>query len=178
MMQRQWIKLSEVNIYDQFHYQSGDSFEVNKELDGNDTEYHKKGIEVIKGILAEGKKVRPILVLKTREGYSLLDGFKRSRAHLESGYELIEAFVCDQIDERGICMDEMRCFKGGQPFETFGIHEGKTQEEEILYWSGDVEKLRIEFAENIHVHWGSFGKNRLSLSIKEFKELAEAILKI
>lgn len=179
-MKRQWIKLSELDIYDKFHYQSGDSFEVNKELDGNDTEYHKKGIEVIKQILADGKKVRPILVVRNGERYSLLDGFKRSRAHIESGYTLIEAFVCEECDPRGLDpeLKEMRCCKGGQPFETFGIHEGKVEKEEILYWSGDVEKLRIEFAENIHVHWGAYGKNRLSLSMDEFKELAEALAHI
>lgn len=175
-MQRQWIKLSEVNIYDKFHYQSGDSFEVNKELDGNDTEYHKKGIEIIKGVLAEGKKIRPILVLTTREGYSLLDGFKRAQAQLELGYNLVEAFVCDQIDERGICLGETRCFKGGQ--SELSLHEAGAIDEQILYWSGDVERLRIEYSENIHVHWGAYGKNRLSLSIDEFKELAEAIAQI
>lgn len=177
-MQRQWILLKDLDIYDQFHYQSGDSFEVNVALDGNSTEYHKQGIEVIKGILADGKKVRPILVLKKGDRYSLLDGFKRSRAHIEMGFSMIEAFVCDQIDGRGICMDEMRCFKGGQPFESFGIYEGSAKEEKILYWSGDPEKLRIEMSENVHVHWGAFGKYRLALSIEEFKELAEAVLNI
>ena len=178
MMKRQWIPLNELDIYDEFHYQSGDSFEVNVVLDGNTTEYHKQGIEKIKGVLAEGKKVRPIMVLRENGRYKLLDGFKRSRAHIESGYSLIEAFVCDKFDPRGICMDEIRCFKGGQPFEAFGLHEGKVENEEILYWSGNPENLRIEFAENIHVHWGSYGKNRLSLGIDEFRELAEAILKI
>ena len=175
-IKRQFIPLEKLDIYDQFHYQSGDSFEVNEKLDGKNTEYHKQGIEVIKGVLAEGKKVLPILVLKEGDRYKLLDGFKRSRAHIESGYSLIEAFVCDQIDERGICLGEIRCFKGGQ--SEMSMFENGAENEQILYWSGDVEKLRIELAENIHVHWGSYGKNRLSLSKAEFKELAHAISKI
>lgn len=177
-MKRQWIPLSQLDIYDEFHYKVGDSFEVNQKLDGNDTAYHKQGIEKIKAVLADGKKVRPILVLRDGSRFKILDGFKRSRAHIESGYSLIEAFVCDQLDPRGICMDEMRCFKGGQPFEAFGLHEGKAEQEEILYWSGNPEKLRIEMSENVHVHWGSYGRYRLSLSIDEFKDLAEAISKM
>lgn len=176
MMQRQWIPLEKLDIYDEFHYQSGDSFEVNEQLDGHTTQYHKDGIEIIKNVLAEGKKVRPIVVLQKGDRYSLLDGFKRSRAHIESGYTLIEAFVCDQIDERGICIGETRCFKGGQ--SEMSMFENGADKEEILYWSGNPENLRIEFAENIHVHWGSYGKNRLSLNMDEFKELAEAIAKI
>jgi len=175
-MKRQWIPLKDLDIYDEFHYQKGDSFEVNVALDGNTTEYHKQGIEVVKQVLQEGKKVRPILVLRKGEHYKLLDGFKRAMAHKELGYSLIEALVCDQIDERGICLGETRCFKGGQ--SELSLHEGKTQEEQILYWSGDPEKLRIEYAENIHVHWGAYGKYRLSLSIEEFKVLAQAVIKI
>lgn len=175
-MKRQWIQLKDLDIYDEFHYQVGDGFGVNVELDGHTTEYHQQGIEKIKQVLAEGKKVRPILVLRHNGRYKLLDGFKRARAHIESGYSLVEAFVCDQIDERGICLGETRCFKGGQ--SEMSLHEGKTENEEILYWSGDTEALRIEMAESVHVHWGKFGKNRLSLEVDEFVELAKAIAKI
>ena len=176
MMQRRWIKLIDIDIYDQFHYQAGDSFEVNVQLDGNTTEYHKQGIEVVKHALQEGKKVRPIVVLQSKDRYKLLDGFKRTRAHIDCGYQLIEAFVCDQIDGRGICLGETRCFKGGQ--SEMGLFEKNAEKEEILFWNGDVEAIRIEYAENIHVHWGAYGKNRLSLSIEEFKDLALAISKI
>lgn len=175
-MKRQWIPLEKLDIYDKFHYQSGDSFEVNVELDGNTTEYHKQGIEVVKKILADGKKVLPILALKMGDRYSLLDGFKRARAHIESGYSLIEAFVCDQIDERGICLGETRCFKGGQSEQ--GIFEANAEDEKILYWDGNPEKIRIDYGETVHVHWGLFGKYRLTLSEEEFNELAEAISKI
>lgn len=177
-MKRQFIPLKELDIYDEFHYQSGDSFEVNQKLDGNDTEHHKQGIEKIKAVLLGGEKVRPILAVRAGDRFKLLDGFKRSRAHLETGFGLIEAFVCEAIDPRGIDPDfkEMRCCKGGQPKEGFGLQEGNSKKEEILYWSGDPQKLRIEVAESIHVHWGNFGKYRLSLSKEEFKELANAIL--
>lgn len=177
-MKRQWIPLNDLKIYDEFHYQVGDSFEVNERLDGNNTEYHKQGIEMVKYILNDGKKVRPILVLKHDGWYSLLDGFKRARAHVELGREYIEAFVCDKLDERGIDpeLKEMRACKGGQ--SGFSWFEGNAEDEKILYWSGDVEKLRIEYAEQIHVHWGAYGKYRLSLSVDEFKQLAEAISKI
>lgn len=175
-MKRQFIPLEKLDIYDQFHYQSGDSFEVNEKLDGNNTEYHKQGVDLVKHILQDGKKVRPVLVLQKGDRYSLLDGFKRARAHLELGYTIIEALVCDQIDERGICLGETRCFKGGQ--SEMSWFENNAEKEEILYWSGDVEKLRIEMSENIHVHWGLYGKYRLALSIEEFTNLAEAIAKI
>lgn len=175
-MKRQFIPLEKLDIYDQFHYQAGDSFEVNETLDGHTTEYHKQGIEIIKQVLADGKKVRPIVALKLGDRYALLDGFKRSRAHIENGYTLIEAFVCDQIDERGICIGETRCFKGGQ--SEMSLHENNAIEEKILYWTGDTEKLRIEMSENVHVHWGAYGKYRLALSIEEFKELATAIARI
>lgn len=172
-MKREFIPLEKLDIYDQFHYEAGDSFEVNEQLDGHTTEYHKQGIEIIKNVLADGKKTRPIVVLKKGDRYSLLDGFKRSRAHIERGYTIIEAFVCDQIDERGICLGETRCFKGGQSEQ--GLFENNAEKEEVLYWSGDTDKLRIEMSENIHVHWGMFGKYRLALGISEFKELAKAI---
>lgn len=175
-MKRQWIPLKDLDIYDQFHYQVGDSFEVNKELDGNDTQYHKDGIEVVKNILKDGKKVRPILVIKKDDRYSLLDGFKRARAHIEAGFSLIEAFVCDSIDPRGICLGETRCFKGGQ--SELSWFEANAEDEKILYWDGNPEKIRIDYGETVHVHWGLFGKYRLTLSEEEFNDLAHAIEKI
>ena len=74
----------------------------------------------------------------------------------------------------------MRCWKGGQDYEIFGLYEGMAGEEkdEILYWGGDVEGLRIELAENIQIHWSSYGRYRLSLGRRDFVKLAEAISKI
>lgn len=175
-MKRQFIPLADLKIYDEFHYRAGDGFEVNQKLDGHDTQYHKDGIEMVKRILSDGKKVLPILVRKHDGWYSLLDGFKRSCAHIELGYSLIEAFVCDELDPGGICLGETRCCKGGQ--SELSWYENDTQAEKILYWSGDPEKLRIESAECIHVHFGKFGKYRFSLEIDEFKELAKAIASI
>ncbi len=174
-MKRQFIPLNDLKIYDEFHYQSGDSFEVNQQLDGNTTEYHKEGIEMVKDILRDGKKVLPILVQKHDGWYSLLDGFKRSRAHIELGYQFIEAFVCDELDPRGLDpeLKEIRACKGGQ--SEMSWYEKNAQDEKILYWSGDPEKLRIDYGETVHIHWGLYGKYRLTISEEEFRELAKAV---
>ena len=124
-MIRKFVKLKDIEIYDDFHYQVGDSFEVNQKLDGNDTEYHKVGIEIIKNALLRGEKIRPPVVLKIDGKYALMDGFKRCRAYTELNYGMIEVYIGDEIDERGLSFDEIRCCKGGQPFEAFGLYEGK-----------------------------------------------------
>lgn len=181
-MKRRFIELDKVDIYDDFHIQDGDSFTVNKELDGNDTEYHKQGIEVIKEVLRGGTKILPILVYEEDEGhYMLLDGFKRCMAHKELNMGLIEAFVCTFEEYNGRVEipfhgKKMRCWKGGQDYEKFGLYEGRAgQEDEILYWNGKVDGLRIELAESIQVHWGNYGKYRLALGRRDFLELAVAI---
>jgi len=190
-MKRKFINLKDLQIYDDFHYESGDSFEVNVELDGNTTEYHKEGIKIIKNVLNKGAKILPILVYEQDEGdYILLDGFKRCMAHLELSRGLIEAFVVDFIEYNGrLFIDyngkQLRAWKGGQPYEQWGLFEGEESEsstdystQKFLYKGTGPDDLRIELSENIHVHWGVCGRNRLALSEYEFKELAQAISKI
>ena len=104
-MIRQFIKLDNLQIYDEFHMQDGDSFKVNVALDGNTTEYHVEGIKIIKDVLEKGVKILPILVYESGERYYLLDGFKRCIAHKELDSTLIEAFVCT-FQEYKELMDE------------------------------------------------------------------------
>ena len=185
-MKRRFIELEKVSIYSDFHIKDGDSFVVNKERDGNDTAYHKQGIEIIKGIVSEGRKIIPILVYENDDNdYILLDGFKRCRAYMELGYQYVEAFVCSYVEYQGKVEipyhgKKMRAWHGGQDYEIFGLYEGMAGEEkdEILYWGGDVEGLRIELAENIQIHWSSYGRYRLSLGRRDFVKLAKAISKI
>lgn len=167
-------------MYDEFHFEVGDSFKVNQKLDGNDTQYHLDGIVVIKEALIKGRKTRPILVYQDDTKYRLLDGFKRSRAYLELEYPHIEAFVCTMSEflQRKKLDNGMTAYKGGQPFEKFGLYEGSSEEEIILSWDKNPEHIRIEVAENIHVHWGSYGKYRLDLGRRDFELLAQAIGKI
>lgn len=187
-MKRIFIPLKDTEIYDEFHMKDGDSFVVNEKLDGNTTEYHKEGIEVIKGVLEGGSKVRPILVWDDDGTYRLLDGFKRARSHLELGHENIEAYVCSYEEYAGRREFEteegqMRCYKGGQPFEKFGLFEGGEHKDSVDYgttrflYKDDSKPhgLRIELSECIHVHWGEYGKYRLALGERDFLELAKAI---
>lgn len=188
-MKRRFIPMSKLDIFDEFHYQSGDSFEVNVALDGNTTEYHKEGINRIKGAIEKGCKVLPILVVQEGDRYKLLDGFKRSYAHKELGIKHIEAFVCTQEETHrqetySFQNHHIRCWKGGLPFEHFGLFEGAENDDQnyettqFLYKSPKGNGLRIEASECIHIHWGDFGRYRLSLGRRDFRTLAEAISSI
>ena len=184
-MKRRWIPLDKLEIYDEMHQLQPDgSFMVDEAKDGQDTQKHIEGIEYIKGVLNDGQKIRPVLVQDNEDGtYTRLDGFKRCIAHKALGYTMVEAFVCSpeevrRRDEVPYHEGTMWCGKGGQMKEQYGLFEGSAQEDIILYWSGDPQKLRIEIAENVQVHWGSYGRYRLSLGRDEFLQLAEAITSI
>jgi hypothetical protein len=196
-MKRLFIPLGKIQIYDEFHrLQPDGNFEVDFKKDGKSTEEHRQGIEYIKSVLKKGKKIRPILVVDNEDGtFFLLDGFKRSIAYKELNYKNVEAFVCDRLEyfirrdnpEETIPYDvgKMWAGKGGQPKEVYSLFEGKQTEGEFkyddlifLYKSENPAGLRIEIDENIHIHWGEFGKNRLALGRKDFIQLAEAISKI
>lgn len=191
-MKRRWIPIKHIQIFDEFHYQVGDSFEVNVEKDGNTTEYHKEGIKYIKNILEGGSKVLPVLVYEQdTDDYILLDGFKRTIAHRELGRELIEAFIVDFVEYNGrvfIDVDgkQLRAWKGGQPYEEWGLFEGGETKDSVDYqnqrflYKDDSKPhgLRIELSECIHIHWGEFGRYRLAVDKEEFKKIAEAISSI
>ena len=79
----------------------------------------------------------------------------------------------------------MWCGKGGQPKEVYSLFEGKQTGDEFdyeqivfLYRSPDSHGLRIEVDENIHIHWGEYGRNRLSLGKEDFINLAEVVSKL
>ena len=191
-MIRKFIPLDKIKIYDEFHMKDGDSFTVNQKLDGNTTEYHKEGIEIIKGVIQKGTKILPIIVYEDPDKdqtYKLLDGFKRCRSNIELGNENIEAFVFDigEYNTRKVVYFHgklMRAYKGGQNYEVFGLLEGNEQKNfnyediKFLYNSPDPHGLKIEVSECVHVHWGEYGKYRLALGRRDFIELAKAISKI
>lgn len=190
-MKRIFIPLKKLdNIYDdKFHILQPDgSFIVNVQNDGKTTEEHLEGIEYIKSVLKSGSKIRPILVAEDGYGrYQRLDGFKRTLAHLQLGYENIEAFVCTEDEHRNavIFPDGQRAWSGGQPHEKFSLFEGGeksgTDYNETAFLYKDDSKphgLRIENAECFHVHWGEYGKYRLALGEEDFMELAKAIISI
>lgn len=184
-MIRKFIKLSELEYYDEMHQLQPDgSFTVDEAKDGQSTEKHIEGIEYVKKVLLEGKKTMPILVYERDEGgYVRLDGFKRTLAFKELGHTTIEAFVCTEqefTEQRRVPFlnSELLCYKGGQFKEEYKLFEGNTEKEQILYWNNDVEGLRIEAAENVQIHWGRYGKYRLALGRRDFLELATAIASI
>lgn len=168
---------------DKFHLQTSDGWEVNVENDGQTKEQHEVGIKYIKEVLQAGAKVLPILTLDNGDGtYKRLDGFKRSIAHWELGYKFIEAFVVSQyeFDRQEDFPNGMKAFYGGQFKEKFPLFEGnenpelKYDDTVFLYKSPNSDGLRIEIAESIHVHWGAFGKYRLTLGREDFINLAKA----
>lgn len=191
-MKRIFIPLDKIDVYDEMHkLQIDGSFIVDEEKDGKSTEDHLKGIEYIKAVLREGKKIMPILVRDNQDGtYTRLDGFKRCVAYRELGHKNVEAFVCDTGEYANqtripFLNGEMICFKGGQPKEIYPLFEGKQTGEEFdynkitfLYKSENPHGLRIEMDENVHIHFGQYGKYRLTLGRKDFINLAEAIIKI
>lgn len=189
-MIRRWIPLKDVNPFDNMHSANGESFSVDEQADGQSLEQHLKGIEYIKGVIIGGQKVRPILVRDDEDGsYQRLDGFKRYWAHKELGEQFIEAFVCT-VDEyrRAVEYDygngKIRAWHGGLPKEDFGLFEGAASEQfnyeslVFLFKSANPAGLRIELDECIHVHWGEYGKQRLTLGRKDFEALAEVISQI
>lgn len=183
-MKRIWISLNKLQIFDdKFHIQTEDGWEVNQENDGQSKDAHLTGIAYIRDVLLAGAKVLPILALDNGDGtYTRLDGFKRCLAHYELGYKFIEAFVVSQyeFDRQEDFPNGMKAYFGGQFKEKFPLFEGNENPEltyddtVFLYKSPNSDGLRIEIAESIHVHWGAFGKYRLTLGKNDFIALAKA----
>lgn len=189
-MKRKFIPLNHIEIFDEMHLPHNGSFIVDEARDGQSTQKHIDGINYIKEIISRGQKIRPILVVEHKDGtFTRLDGFKRCMAYRELGVKLIEALVCDEKElsdhvsfqyHTGV----LRCDKGGQPKEHFTLFEGGERpnfnydENIFLYKSDNPDGLRIEVSECIHVHWGKFGRYRLSLGRRDFETLAEGISKL
>ena len=193
-MYRRWIPIEKLSMFDEFHFETEDGWDVDVERDGKTKEEHQQGIEYLKGLIKKSAKIRPILVHNIWDEdkeYRLLDGFKRAMAHKESGERFVEAFVCTHTEVTNSVFvpylhDEMRAEKGGQMKETFPkATEGYEQEDfnyetqEFLYKNPDKPHgIRIELAESIHCHWGDYGRYRLGMGRTDFLQLAEAISSI
>ena len=188
MIKRRFVNIDKIDAYDEMHrLLPNGSFSVDEEKDGQTTQQHRDGIEYIKDVLRKGAKVRPLLVQDNFDGTFLrLDGFKRYIAYKELGYKIVEAFVCDPgaVARRELVQYDghtMELAKGGQYKESYGLFEGREMEDfdydkiEFLYKSEDPSGLRIEMAENIHIHWGEFGRYRWDMGRKDFIQLAKAI---
>lgn len=192
-MKRRWIPLKDLEIFDEMHYQTDTGWAVNEEKDGQTYEEHRKGIEYIKELIAEGAKIRPILAVEHDENYFVrLDGFKRCIAHIEAGERFVEAFVFtdDEVREKKefpYLHGTIWAGKGGQMKEVYSsVVEGYDQEgvfdykdQKFLYKDDNKPHgLRIEVSESIHCHWGEYGRYRLGLGRRDFEQLAEAIASI
>lgn len=83
------VPIDSVEPYDNGH----------KPLNGEYEKSHREGIEYIKKLILEGKKIRPILVDETGQR---LDGFKRYFAFRELGHKEISVIV-DQSKSHFLC---------------------------------------------------------------------------
>ncbi|MCK5609732.1 hypothetical protein KAR91_48105 [Candidatus Pacearchaeota archaeon] len=81
------IPLKDINIYDPGHFNNKEDWlEYDKQHPErtDDYAYHRLGIEIIKIILCEEKRImRPIPIVPTDDKYNRLDGFKRCIAWKE-----------------------------------------------------------------------------------------------
>lgn len=103
------VAVDEIQPYDNGHRPG----EMNKE--------HREGIEICKKLIADGKRIRPILI--TKDGI-IIDGHKRYWAQKESGLKEIEAIVDpDWVITLG--KDKMMYILGGQFRMPFDIQEGE-----------------------------------------------------
>ena len=187
-MKRRWVYLKDIEPFDSLHTEEQNEygFTAHETKDDEaDTLRHEEGIEYVKGILEKGQKVMPILIgcHSPDDPYERLDGFKRYMAHKRLGKEIIECFICDKtdLDERRVYQymgKPLTCCKGGQSYEIFPLFEGEENENpEDIRFLYNSPTFRIEVRENIHIHWGETGKNRLELGLKDFMDLADTFEK-
>ena len=187
-MKRRWVYLRDIEIWDSMHHEESNEFGFTcNEGSGEeaDTKRHREGVDYVKRVIESGQKVMPILVADNGDGtYTRLDGFKRCFAHKELGKEIIECFICDKVEcatQQRIpyANGEMWCGKGGQPNKVFLLFEGEENENpENIKFLYNSPSFRIEIRENIHIHWGEAGKNRLEVGLKDFMELADIFEKL
>ena len=86
----QEINIHQIDPFDKGHKQNGNSFDCGKEQ-----QLHKEGIEYIKKLIQQKKKIRPIVVQyrKDQNKYKRMDGFKRYWAFKELGIQKIKCYV-------------------------------------------------------------------------------------
>lgn len=185
-MRREWVMLDDVDLYDDLHQLRDGVLWVDPK-DGKTAAEHEAGIEWMVGLLHDGVKLMPPLLLRLESGrFKKLDGFKRIHAHLRAGHRLLEAFVAEPEDlGKAFPYDglTLHARMGGQTYrkwrkvteyeEPVDQHTGDGHVE-FLYDSG--AGFRIELREAIHVHWGPRGRNRLLLGRQDFDALTDAIL--
>jgi hypothetical protein len=194
-MRREFVPVDKIKVYTvnellgisgcHFPDKEGNLVRVNKKRDGKTLEQHLEGIEYFYQLHKDGVKILPPLVLRTKDGYfKELDGFKRIMGAKKFGLPVMECFVAEE-DERGKAYNydgkKMTVKRGGQPFSRFNrpVEYGEDAYQEsghgkiIDLFKGN--ELKIEYRENIHVHWGPKGRNRLALGRADFDALAEAI---
>jgi hypothetical protein len=191
-MRREFVHIDDIDVYSKnelagksgFHFpdEHGNLVRVDKKRDGKSLEDHLEGIEYLTGIARAGTKIFPPLVLRQPWGrFKKLDGFKRLVAMRAAGLHLIECFVCEKDDlghDYNVDGIRMRAGPGGQGYGRFkrAVEYGESQHNQkkggkiINLFVG--KGLKIEYRENIHIHWGP---NRLALGRKDFDLLAEAL---
>lgn len=83
------IPIDKIDPFDPGHRKNGDTFDCGKKQ-----QEHVDGVDYIKRMLRENKKILPVAVFKTEDGrYKRLDGFKRFWAYKELGYEHVKCAV-------------------------------------------------------------------------------------
>ncbi len=85
----QLIKLEDIDPFDSGHVQKDNYFDC-----GTLQQEHINGINFVKSLIAQSKKIRPIAITTVAPGkYKRMDGFKRYWAFKELGYTEIECYI-------------------------------------------------------------------------------------
>lgn len=191
MIRREFVHIDNIQLYTKgeidgtatcchFPDKDGNLVRVSKS-DGKPLERHLEGIELFRKLAANGVKIFPPLLLKKKDGtYQERDGFKRLCGMKKAGIILIECFTYEAEDEGKYFKYEdfhIACRRGGQPTKKMRMVEyGESDQQDkgsgkiINLYCG--KGLKIEYRENIHVHWGP---NRLGLGRRDFDLLVEAM---
>jgi hypothetical protein len=184
-MKREFVYLKDIEEYDDIHKLVDGKLQVNKKRDGKSTEEHLKEIDYFTKLLKDGVKLIPVLLKKDKK-FIKLDGFKRIQAHKKAGCKVIEAFICEKEDMgKSFNYDgkELICKRGGQSYKRFNkiVEYGEPINQEnsdgkinFLYRG---KSIRLEYRENIHLHFGKRKEFRIALGRKDFNILSEAFEK-
>lgn len=197
MLRREFVQIDKIDLYTKaeiegkrgYHFpdEHGELIRVGP-LDGKSLEDHLEGIEYFRRLAARGTKILPPLVQRIKNGrFKELDGFKRIMGQKKAGTLLIECFVCDPEDRgKKFRYDGkvITCKRGGQHYKHFTspVEYGEDCETQkrggkIIYlYKNDTEQFRLEYRENIHLHWGKAGRYRLALGRRDFDILADAFI--